>query len=161
MRTSNLIIILTFVLFVAGGGIFVYKKKDQLFGKKAEPINKSKAEKPETPQTGYAHPQRKQRPNESIRALQRHLNSMLPAGHEPLAEDGIWGPKTQAAFDYMKHQDAAGNLDSAAENLLNAYQKITDFTFTKTPLALSPAGVLYNGSKKLVSDVGDWISRTF
>ncbi len=60
------------------------------------------------------------RGSDNVRALQQKLNELLPPGYPRLEVDGVWGPKTAAAFDTVINSD----IDRNTYNLLMGMYKI-------------------------------------
>jgi len=161
MRSSNIIILLIFIAAVAGGGFLLYNNKDKLFGKEPADDNTpdTAKDKTNTPPIGYSNPNAVSRANAGVKELQKQLNSKLPDTYPKLIEDGIWGPKTQAAFDFMNKQDDLGNLNIDTSQFVKKYKQVTDYAFNKTPLKYTPMANTYNAVKDVTKWAGDKLKR--
>jgi hypothetical protein len=69
--------------------------------------------------------EKKSRSNPDVVALQVKINSLLPAGIEKLKTDGIWGTKTQAAYDLV-FGNAQKNSTNTGTSSINA-EKLKEY----------------------------------
>ena len=123
------VIILLFVLIIgAAGGFYLYKKK----------IESKQEEEKDTDIAPKPHIQSDPR----VKQIQQWLNS-FDVIQPKLAEDGIWGPKTQAAFDKIKQLKQQGKLDDDG-----VIEKVV-----KTAANLSLPGLIYNEAKGVFETV--------
>ena len=90
---SKVIIIVLLSLFILGSLVLIFLnyRKKQVIPKNEENTNNS---------SGNNYPQL---PAEKVKEWQITMNKLLPPNYEKLVVDGIWGAKTQAAFDYLKN----------------------------------------------------------
>ena len=123
MRKSTWIILLLFIVII--GAFFLFQKKKQ------EEMQKEIEEPNVTPhRTPVSDP--------GVKRLQEWVNSQLPDDYPKLAEDGIMGPKTQAAIDYLQKNDA--------EN--STVQKIVEVAATMSSPVATVAKTEYDLAKK-------------
>jgi len=69
--------------------------------------------------------QKKSSANPDVMALQERINALLPAGVEKLKVDGLWGPKTQTAYDLVYGQ-AQKNTTNTGTSSING-DKLKEF----------------------------------
>ncbi len=87
MRKSIWIILLIAVVIGIGAYIFFEKKKEEEMRRETEP---------DVP------PHQAPVSDPGVKRLQEWINSQLPDDYPKLVEDGIMGPKTRAAIDYLE-----------------------------------------------------------
>ncbi|HAN77695.1 MAG TPA: hypothetical protein DCQ31_07940 [Bacteroidales bacterium] len=127
MKPIHYIIILIVVLVLGGAAYFFwYAKKKNL---------------PEvTPQPEPL----KNIGSEAVKLAQIRINSLLPADYPKLVTDGIWGAKTQAAFEKV----SGSNIKVADEKISDKLKNIKDLDITTLPGSMQTG---FNLLKKLFS----------
>lgn len=101
--------------------------------------------------------------DENVRQMQMWLNTFDEVDPK-LSTDGVWGPKTQSAFDTVQAIQNNGDLTSDESSLFDKFTTIADDVMSKSPLALTPQGILYNASKGVADGVKgayNWVVNLF
>ena len=136
--TKTILIILVILLVIAGIGFWLYTEQ-----KKKKKIK-----------IGYPNPKsHSNKGNQKVMEVQKYLNTLLPPDYPKLVVDGIWGPKTQAAWEYVKSK----KIDKKQNETLNNLAKIA---VTANPIL----GSMVVGSeimKKTAGKVADWFEKLF
>ncbi len=111
MRNFWVIIILLIIAGSIGAGYRYWKKKKKTKKKEIQP-----------------KPKKKVVPDERIKRLQHYINQNLPADYPKIAEDGIWGPKTQAALNYLQEHQKTPQVDRIMQVAKSVYHTVKDAT---------------------------------
>ena len=104
-----LYILIVAIVLIFGGSVFLFYRKKQ--EEKAQEALQS---------ISHAKPGVKAVADPKILVLQKHINEMLPADYPKITEDGIWGPETKKAYEYLKEHkqsDKTGTLETIVNGL--------------------------------------------
>jgi len=142
MKTTNIILIILGVVLTAGIIFFYLEYSKKKKESKQNPQNNPKTdpEKKKNQSSGFS-PQ--------VAKLQAELNEKLPAGYEKLKIDGIAGPKTSAAVQFLQAQttNTAGKSMTeieAVKTLASKGKSVLDFLTEETPLKYTGLGMINN-----------------
>lgn len=138
MRNKTFIIIAILALSAIAGVYFWDKQK-----KKYQPDV--------TPPEPLPKPAARQA-DQNVVELQNWLNGFDEIDPK-LVVDGIFGPKTKAAFDKVNSFNQNNQLNSDDQNSFFEFQTNIDDLFTNTAMALTIPGMFYNYNKKVVNFV--------
>jgi hypothetical protein len=103
MKTSNIIILLIVIVGI-GFGVYFFKNKNKT--NNSQPDNKpdKQPEKEKQPE------RQKPNPDKAVIELQKQINSLLPIDYPKLIVDGLYGPKTKAAIEFVDSLKQKNNL---------------------------------------------------
>jgi|GEM_PF-4281086 len=149
MKAIHYIVILVLIIGISFAAYYFLKKKKQALPEKSEPTESEPEKKPAL------------KINPEVLGLQKQLNTFLTMfGRKLIKEDGIMGNETSEAIKYVQENKGKlpQNSDIKTEKgiikintnvVYNNLKSATEFIFTKTPLAITPQGALYNTIKAL------------
>lgn len=107
MKTSNIIILLIVIIGLSFG-VYFFTNKNKKNNLEPEKLPENKPEE-----------KNKLKPDTAVIELQKQINSLLPENYTKLIVDGLYGPKTKAAIEFVdslkKKNDLKKDIDVKTE----------------------------------------------